>query len=130
MIIYNTLGMWYSTRADADRRGIRPSMDTSIYQHRDAGYGHSSQYSKAQGLQHSFITPGQHRHVHINRSYQHFIIWLSSCKFEILILFLQHLKILHLSHYMTPTSTFERHNLYKFLVYQSPSVYSKVLTKL
>ena len=65
--VYNTLGMWYSIRADADRRGIRPSMDTSTYQHLDVGYGHSPQYSKAQGVQHCFITTGQRRHVNCNK---------------------------------------------------------------
>ena len=41
-------------------------MDTSTYRHWDVGYGPSPQYSKAQGVQHSFITPGQHRHVNKN----------------------------------------------------------------
>ena len=65
------LGMWYSLRADADGRRIRPSrdtstdgrwiqllMDTSIYWHRDVGYGHSSQQHNALSVQHLFITPG------------------------------------------------------------------------
>ena len=40
VIIYNTLGMWYSNRPDVDCSGIRPLMDTSTYQHPDVGYGH------------------------------------------------------------------------------------------
>ena len=72
----NTLGMWLSSKVDvdglriqpsrdlsSDHHGIRPPMDTSTYQHRDVGYGHSSQQHNAQGVQHHFITPGQRRHV-------------------------------------------------------------------
>ena len=76
------LGMWYSSRADVDGRrirpsmdtstdrcGIRPSMDTPTYQHRDVGYGHSSQQHNALGVQHRFITPGQRRQLsYINGS--------------------------------------------------------------
>ena len=71
--------MWYSSRDDvnrcwiqpskdmsADRRGIRPSMDTSTYRHRDVGYGHSPKYDNAHRVQHRFITPGQHRHINIS----------------------------------------------------------------
>ena len=50
-----------------DRRGIRPSLDTSRYRHRDVGYGHSSNYDNVHRVQHSFITPGQRQHVNLNR---------------------------------------------------------------
>ena len=49
-----------------DHRGIRPSMDTSTYRHRDVGYGHSPKYDNAHRVQHRFITPGQHRHINIS----------------------------------------------------------------
>ena len=46
-----------------NRRGIWPSLDMSTYQHRDFRYGHSPNYDNVHGVQHCFITPGQHRHV-------------------------------------------------------------------
>ena len=76
MTSYNTLGIWYSSRADVDgrrirplrdtltdSRGIRPSMDTSTYRHWDVGYGHYPQLHNVQGVQHHFIIPEQRRHV-------------------------------------------------------------------
>ena len=59
----NPLGLWYSSRDGTDHREVRQLKDMSTYRHRDVGYGHSSQHNPAQGVQHCFITPGQHRHV-------------------------------------------------------------------
>ena len=46
-----------------DRSGIRPSVDTSTYRHRDVRYGNSSNSNNVHRVQHCFITPGQRRHV-------------------------------------------------------------------
>ena len=54
-----------SKDTSTDHRGIRPSLNTSTYRHRDVGYGHSSNYDNVHGVQHCFITPGQHRHIRI-----------------------------------------------------------------
>ena len=77
--------MWYSSRDDVnrswvqpskdtptDRRGIRPSMDTLTYRHRNVGYGHSPKFDHVLGVQHRFITPRQCRHVNLTRIVMHY----------------------------------------------------------